>query len=92
MFFSATLAGNTPVVGTGQWTVVSGARWKLCAEYQSDDNIQWNSRETYVLQWTISNGVCTASSDQVTIKLDAKSITCSRCRITTDLMCYESQP
>ena len=29
---------------------------------------------TYVLQWTISNGVCTASSDQVTIKLDANPL------------------
>ena len=25
---------------------------------------------TYVLQWTITNGVCTASADQVTIRLD----------------------
>ncbi len=30
---------------------------------------------TYVLQWTISNGVCTASSDQVTINLDQNPLT-----------------
>ena len=85
---SAILAGNTPTTGTGQWTVVSGAGGSFVLDTNPTTTFNGIAGTTYVLQWTISNGVCTASSDQVTIKLDAKSITCSRCRITTDFMCY----
>ena len=67
---SATLAGNTPVVGTGQWTVVSGAGGSFVLDTNPTTTFNGTAGVTYVLQWTISNGVCTASSDQVTIKLD----------------------
>ena len=29
-----------------------------------------NAGETYVLRWTIANGVCTSSTDEVTIRFD----------------------
>src|SRR5688572_18956227 len=67
---SATLAGNTPVTGTGQWTIVSGAGGSFVLDTDPTTTFNGVAGTTYVLQWTISNGVCTASSDQVTIKLD----------------------
>ncbi|HZB13725.1 MAG TPA: hypothetical protein VE467_11875, partial [Chryseolinea sp.] len=68
---SATLAGNAPVVGTGQWTVVSGLGGSFALNTDPTTLFSGTAGNTYVLQWTISNGVCTPSSDQVTIKLDA---------------------
>ena len=67
---SAILAGNTPTTGTGQWTVVSGAGGSFLLNTNPTTTFSGTAGVTYVLQWTISNGVCTASSDQVTIKLD----------------------
>ena len=67
---SAILAGNTPTTGTGQWTVVSGAGGSFVLNTNPTTTFNGTAGVTYVLQWTISNGVCTASSDQVTIKLD----------------------
>ena len=67
---SATLAGNTPLVGTGQWTIVSGAGGSFVLNTNPTTTFNGLAGTTYVLQWTISSGVCTASSDQVTIKLD----------------------
>ena len=67
---SATLAGNTPVVGTGLWKKVSGAGGSFVLNTNPTTTFSGTAGVTYVLQWTISNGVCTASSDQVTIKLD----------------------
>src|SRR4030095_10019681 len=71
---STALAGNAPVVGTGQWTVVSGAGGSFVLDTNPTTTFNGTAGVTYVLQWTISNGVCTASSDQVTIKLDANPL------------------
>ncbi len=71
---SAILAGNTPTTGTGQWTVVSGAGGSFVLDTNPTTTFNGTAGTTYVLQWTISNGVCTASSDQVTIKLDANPL------------------
>jgi Secretion system C-terminal sorting domain/CUB domain len=68
---TATLAANTPAIGTGTWTVTSGP---------STSSSQFSSTSvsnavftpaggvgTYVLRWTVSNAPCTASTDDVTI-------------------------
>ncbi len=89
---SATLAGNTPVVGTGQWTVVSGAGGSFVLNTNPTTTFNGTAGVTYVLQWTISNGVCPASSDQVTINLDANTLTCSRCRNHHRLYVLHQQP
>ena len=68
---TATLAGNTPVTGTGEWSVVSGP-----AGYQfsntSDPNALFTpgGSGTYILQWTISNDPCTPSTSQVVISVN----------------------
>src|SRR5919109_5598472 len=68
---SAVLAGNTPITGTGLWTIVSGAGGSFVLNTNPTTTFNGVAGTTYVLQWTISNGVCTASSDQVTIRFDA---------------------
>ena len=71
---TATLAGNSPTTGTGQWTIMSGVGGGFALDTDPTTIFSGAAGKTYVLQWTISNGVCTPSSDQVTIKLDANPL------------------
>ncbi len=64
---STTLAGNTPVTGTGLWTVVSGAGGSFVSATSGTSVFNGVAGTTYTLQWTISNGVCASSPDQVDI-------------------------
>src|SRR5690606_3001000 len=59
------LAGNTPLVGTGEWTIVSGSGGVLSNPSDPNSVFQGTGGTTYILEWTISNGSCTPSSDQV---------------------------
>ncbi len=63
---SATLAGNAPAVGTGQWTVISGTG-NFADAGSPTSGVTGLSPGANVFQWTISNDPCTPSSDQVTI-------------------------
>ena len=72
---SATLAGNTPTTGTGQWTIFSGAGGSFVLATNPTTTFNGTPGTTYILEWTITNGVvCSPSSDQVTIKLDANPL------------------
>jgi hypothetical protein len=69
------LGGNTPTVGTGAWSVVSGGTGTF-----NPNNTTPNATFTHssgagpiVLRWTISNPPCTASSADVTITLTVAS-------------------
>ncbi len=64
---STTLTGNTPVTGTGLWTVVSGAGGSFVSATNGGSVFNGVAGTTYTLQWTISNGVCASSPDQVDI-------------------------
>ncbi len=64
------LEGNSPSLGSGLWTVVSGSATFDDATLPTS-SISDLVTGTTVLQWTISNGVCPASSDQVSIQIDA---------------------
>lgn len=61
-----TLEGNAPAVGTGLWSVVSGT---ATIEDPSSRNTRVTIAEntTATLRWTISNGPCAASADDVKI-------------------------
>lgn len=69
---SYTLQGNTPTVGTGLWSQVSGVGTASFANTTTPGalatipSFTGNSTD-YTFKWTISNGTCTASEDQVTI-------------------------
>jgi gliding motility-associated-like protein len=63
---SATLDGNTPTVGTGVWTLVSGSG-TITTPSSPNSTVTGLGTGPNVFQWTISNGPCPPSSDQVTI-------------------------
>ena len=65
---SATLAGNTPTVGTGAWTVVSGTAIPSLPSSATSPVTITSSSATF--RWTISNGNCTSSTDDVVISRD----------------------
>ncbi len=65
---AATLNGNTPASGTGTWTIVSGPNTPVFTNAASPSTtVTGLTTGTYILRWSISNGVCTASQDDVTI-------------------------
>jgi gliding motility-associated-like protein len=63
---SATLAGNTPVTGTGLWTLVSGSG-TITTPTSPTSGVTGLGAGANVFMWTISNAPCTASSSNVTI-------------------------
>ncbi|MFN4122991.1 MAG: hypothetical protein ACK4GL_06775, partial [Flavobacteriales bacterium] len=66
---SATLAANTPTVGNGLWSVVSGSGTFADA---TDPNTTVSDLGVgaNIFRWTISNGSCTPSTSDVTITRD----------------------
>lgn len=71
---SVTLAANTPSVGTGQWSKVSGPGGSFGNAASSTSTFSGTSGSSYVLRWTISNGPCTASTDNVTVTFNIASV------------------
>jgi gliding motility-associated-like protein len=63
------LNANTPVVGEGTWSIISG---NAIFDNVNDPNtsISGLSQSTTVLMWTIANGLCTPSSDYVNIIIE----------------------
>src|SRR6185369_6752389 len=66
------LGGNTPTVGTGAWSIVSGGTGTF-----NPDATTPNATFTHatgagpvVLRWTISNSPCAASTADVTITVN----------------------
>jgi uncharacterized protein (TIGR02145 family) len=64
---TATLAGNTPTVGTGTWTVVSGTATITTPSSPTSGVTGLVVPGTATLRWTISNSPCTPSTDDVVI-------------------------
>ena len=64
---TATLAANTPAVGTGAWTITSGAGGTVTTPTSPTSTFTGVAGTAYVLRWTISNAPCTASTDDVSI-------------------------
>lgn len=65
----ATLGGNTPVAGTGQWTIISGSGGTFAGSATSSSPsavFSGVASTSYVLRWTIST-VCGSSEDDVEI-------------------------
>jgi PKD repeat protein len=71
-----TLAGNNPVVGTGEWTYISGAPVPATTPVITNPSLPsttvtgLQSGTVYTFQWTITNGICPPSNDQVTITIN----------------------
>ncbi|MEO8768903.1 MAG: PKD domain-containing protein [Ferruginibacter sp.] len=64
----ATMAGNSPAIGTGVWTQASGAAGAVITNASSPTTtITGLNAGIYSFQWTISNGNCPSSNDIVQI-------------------------
>jgi len=61
-----TLDANTPVYGTGEWSVISGQGGVISDIYDPQSTFTGSTDSTYVLRWTITNS-CGESYDDVTI-------------------------
>ena len=66
---TATLAGNNPVIGTGLWTLVSGAG-TITTPTSPTSGLTALAVGANVFQWTISNAPCPASNSTVTITIN----------------------
>ena len=65
---STTLQGNTPVIGTGIWTIVSGVSGTINNPNSATSIFSGLNGTTYTLKWTI-NSSCGTSSDLVIITI-----------------------
>lgn len=66
---SVTLAGNTPAVGSGQWTVVNGVGGSFTNASTAASGFSGTGDTSYQIRWTTSNGICPPSSDDVIVTL-----------------------
>src|SRR5690606_22044872 len=63
------LVGNDPAVGTGTWSIVSGA---VTLDTLTNDSTVVRGMvpgNTYTFRWTISSGTCPVSSDDVSVQI-----------------------
>ena len=71
-----TLAGNNPAIGTGAWSFAPGGNPDALPLTAFTSTTTFNTTftgtpgNTYVLRWTVTNGTCPASTDDVQIRLD----------------------
>ncbi|MFL5730571.1 MAG: gliding motility-associated C-terminal domain-containing protein [Cytophagaceae bacterium] len=63
---TATLSGNSPAVGTGTWTLVSGSG-NITVPSLPNSGLTALGIGANTFRWTITNGACSASSDDVVI-------------------------
>lgn len=83
------LQGNNPSVGSGIWTVGSGSA-DFNNEFQYNTNVTGiNSGQSVTLNWTISNGVCPNSMDQVVVTFNPAA---PECQIFSDFFASNTSP
>ena len=63
---SISMSGNVPLVGTGTWSVITGGG-NILNNNQANTQVTNLQNGQNILQWTISNGACPASYDDVII-------------------------
>ncbi|MBK6834922.1 MAG: VCBS repeat-containing protein [Bacteroidetes bacterium] len=87
---TALLNGNLPTVGTGVWTQVSGPAASITNAnlYNTTISALINTN-TVVMQWTISNGVCSNSTDQISVTYNTAAV---ECLINSDFFADNSDP
>lgn len=65
---SVTLNANTPLVGTGYWTQISGDGAALISSLNNPNtNVSGLITGEYIFRWTIENGVCSSNSDDIKV-------------------------
>ena len=86
---TATLSANTPAIGTGLWTLISGSGTIVSAASPSS-GITAPGIGANVFRWTISNGACATSASNVTITRDAATV--GGAVSGSQTICYNTQP
>jgi hypothetical protein len=71
---NTTLAGNTPSIGTGRWSVFSGTGGSFANSNNPTTTFSGNAGTSYTLRWTISNPPCSDSTADVSISFPANTI------------------
>lgn len=61
------LSANAPSIGTGAWTYCSTGLGNLSSTVTPNTNLSVVNNQTVTAVWTITNGVCPASSSTVTV-------------------------
>jgi len=64
---SITLAGNQPQIGTGVWTVKSGANGTLASNSDPKTVFSGDAGKAYTLTWTVSNAPCNPKSADINV-------------------------
>jgi hypothetical protein len=62
---ATTLDGNTPVIGTGLWSIISGTGGTVATPTSPTSDFNGTNGTTYTLRWTITNGGCESSDDVI---------------------------
>ena len=60
---TVTLAANTPVIGTGSWSVITGAGGGFADVTDPATTFAGAAGTAYTLRWTISHGPCISTDD-----------------------------
>lgn len=71
MYSAFNLSANSPSIGTGQWSQVSGTTINFINTSSPTTGITGAIPGTYVFRWSIINANCNASTDDVTLIIDA---------------------
>ncbi|MBK7817749.1 MAG: hypothetical protein IPJ60_09500 [Sphingobacteriaceae bacterium] len=80
----ATLAGNTPAVGTGSWTLVFGSG-NITTPTSPTSGLTALGAGINVFAWTVTNGSCPPSTSTVSIQRDLNP-TVAKCRSVTNYL------
>jgi gliding motility-associated-like protein len=73
---SGSLGGNTPEVGSGVWTLKSGPGSASFSDANSGvSTATVNAEGTYVFTWSISNGVCPTSTEDINVEFNIPPLT-----------------
>ena len=73
---NAVMDGNTALVGSGTWSQTSGPGTITFTDGTNPVSpVTASDYGTYVLRWTITNGACAESIDEMTIKFSPKPVT-----------------
>ncbi len=83
-----TLEGNTPVTGTGLWTIISGTGGTVVTPTSPTSDFNGTNGTTYTLRWTITNGGC-SSSDNVIISFPLLPVQPGAFAVSSSQVCQE---
>ncbi len=82
---STSLAANSPTSGAGSWSIISGNGGVLDDASSPTSTFSGVQGNSYILRWTISNGGCTSSTDDVSITLKAAPSSVSALPVTATI-------